>query len=105
SRSITARATVSPPKPLSNMPSGRASIPKRYWADLEVDDLLGFPFGLVEVVGERSGGEVLPPGVSDDEDDHALVDLLGDLDGAGHRGAGGDPDEQADVGQATGPLE
>ena len=62
-------------------------------------------FDLVEVVGPGAGGQVLPAAVADDEDDHALVDLLGDAGRAGDGRAGRDAGEHADLGQAPSPLD
>src|SRR4030095_7753786 len=73
---------------------------------LEVDHPLDALGDLVQVVGPGAGRQVLPPAVADDEHAHALVDALGDPDGAGEGGAGRDPGEDpALVGQAAGVLD
>src|SRR5262245_41277922 len=72
----------------------------------EVDDPLD-PLGdLLEVVGPRTGRQVLPAPVADDEDDGALVDALGHPGRAGERRSGGDPGEDPGlVGEAPSPLQ
>ena len=72
----------------------------------EIDDLFGVGFGDIEVVGVGARGEVLPAAVAHDEHDCSLVDLTGDLDGAGERSAGGNPREHAALlDEAARPLD
>src|SRR4051812_17916644 len=103
SRSMSARATVSPPKPLSNMPIGRSS-PFAVTGS-EVDDGFRPGFDLVEVGRPGAGAEVLPTAVADDGDEDPLVDLGCAANGGGHDGARRDAGEHADLGEPPGPLD
>src|SRR5215213_1384174 len=98
SRSITARATVSPPTPESKMPMGRGSMTEDDTGaraarcsgpELAAEAGLG---GLrVGAVG--AGGEVLPAAVGGQDDDLGLVKGLGHPQGDVQDGPGGDAGE------------
>src|SRR5438552_5486700 len=92
-RSITARATVSPPTPESNMPMGLSSIRSHanrrlphQRAGQTLDDI-------VEIVGPRAGGEVLPPAFGEECDNVAAFHTLRRLDGTTDRRARRDSGE------------
>ena len=90
-RSIRALATVSPPKPLSNIPMGRSSMSRRAYVTSPTPPgtrarpgmvarprsrARPGPLGdVVDVVGPYIRRQVLPASVAGDRDDHALVDL------------------------------
>src|SRR4051812_37026594 len=101
---MTARATVRPPKPLSNIPMTVTGRPARRRTS-EVDDPLGPFLDDVEIVGPRAGGEVLPAAVADDRDQNALVEVGRRANRCGHDGARRDAGEHADFGEPAGPLD
>src|SRR5215212_6826637 len=101
SRSMTARATVSPPTPESKMPMGR-------WSMVEDDTAAGDPgrglgpqlaaeagLGGVRVGPVGAGGQVLPAAVGGEDDDVGPLQAFGHPQGDVQDGPGGDAGEQA----------
>src|SRR5829696_7576556 len=94
SRSITARATVSPPTPESKMPMGRASMTEDDTAagraarpsGPELAAEAGLGGHRVGAVGP--GGEVLPAAVGGQDDDLGLLQPLGHPQGDVQDGPG-----------------
>ena len=72
---------------------------------LEVDRGLGPGLDGVEVVGPHAGREVLPPAVAHDHHDRALLDEPRRLHRAGQDRSRRDAGEDADLGEAAGPLD
>src|SRR5262245_31950818 len=101
SRSMTARATVSPPTPESKMPMGRASMGKDDTAGGGPGRALGpqlaaeASLGGLRVGPVGAGGQVFPAAVGGEDDDVGPVEPLGHPQGDVQDGPGGDAGEHA----------